>query len=262
MRAEGVYTPSVYPPLESVKRDWGREMVSPSIYSPVSEIGGRGAGDVGCGSGEREDDGAIVGASRDVAGAGDSDGVKSGVTEQGMLNLVVAKPIRPRRYFDPRREFETITPESLEKGSIVIGLGGGLSPLVGTGGARDGLRSVSELGEEFGLVANVDGVSSVYSRALAGGAESEKTREGLEIERFATPMSDDDGDRKTDHQCTPVLDAARDEDQPVPLLGFLDRAIAAIAYLLASSLDDVPAQDAESGLLVRPRDLSGFLIDN
>ncbi|GAB7340532.1 hypothetical protein MBLNU457_6950t1 [Dothideomycetes sp. NU457] len=185
MRADALYSPSVYPVLESVKRDRGVEWLSPSVYSPVSE---RGAG-------AEVEDCAVAGAGRDVAEDGDVDAVKGGWKEQSMLTPF-AGPGRPRRYFDPKREFETVTPESLEKGSIVIGLGGGLSPLVGTGGVKEGLRSVSELGEKLGPDAKLDGCSSVYTGTLTARAESEKIKEDLKPERIATPVTDDEVERK------------------------------------------------------------------
>jgi len=265
MKADALYSPSVYPPLSTVKRDKGVEMLSPSVYSPVSSIvEKRDASAAICDfDGEGEDDNTIAGASRDVARAGHLNGAERRVLKEQSMLTPVARAIRPRRHFDPKREFETITPESLERGSIVIGLGGGLSPLVGTGGViQEGLRSVSELGEELGHDDKMDGCSSVYSRALAARVESEKTKNGVELERFATPMTDDDGDKRVDHQSPRALDAAREKHQPVPLLGVLDRAIAAIATLLAKMLDDGTTPDAESGLLVQPSDLSSFVLDN
>lgn len=253
MKTEGMYSPSVYPPLSTgtVKRDRGVEMLSPSVYSPASSSFCR----------YDEDGDTIAGARRDVAGDG-GDGLEKDVPRGQSSLTPVVKAVRPRRYFDPRREFETVTPESVEKGSIVIGLGGGLSSLVGTGALNGGLRSVSQLGEKPGSNAELDGLSDVHSRALTSGADSEKTIEGAEFERFATPVFDDDTDKRVDGQSTRALDPAREENQPVPLLGFVDRAIAAVAYLLASTLDDGAAPDAESGLLVKPHDLSSFLPDS
>jgi len=233
-------------------------MLSPSIYSPLPLNVRKRGGMVelkrkemdGCGD-------ATAGAAREVCG---ERFVVSSDKAQNMLTPG-ARPVRPGRYFDPKRQFETITPESLERGSIVIGLGGGLSPLVGTDAASGKPISVDGLGDKLGHVAAGDGGSSVYSRPPAGKALPDRHKERLELERFATPLTDEDAE-EIDRKSHRYPDMVREQKHPVFLLGFMDRTVAGIASLLANMLDGGSFSDAEKDLLVKTGDLSVFLFDN
>lgn len=147
-------------------------------------------------------------------------------------------PERPHRHYDPKREFEVITPESQkgEKGSIVIGLGQGLSPLVG-------MSPVSVRGRSRRTVVRDQG-------------------NGF---RFATPLTDVDEDEKMD-----VGDQARmdgmskgEGDEPgvvVERSFVLFRALEGIVALLAGGmtrvLDSKVERHPEAGLLVSMKGLA------
>jgi len=257
MKADTLYSPSIYPPLSTVKMNRGVEMLSPSVYSPPPLNVRKRGGDKelielekiemdGCGD-------ATAGAAREVCAercVGDRNKAQSMLTPD-------ARPVRPGRYFDPKREFETITPESLERGSIVIGLGGGLSPLVGKDGSDENLKNVSGLRDDIGRGTAGDGKSSVYSRPPFERDAAKKHEERLELERFATPLTDEDVEEETDRN-NPMV---RGQERPVFLLAFIDRTVAGIASLLANMLDGGSFSSAEEDLLIKTGDLSIFLSD-
>jgi len=234
-------------------------MLSPSVYSPLPLNVGKRRGN------ERLEETFVDGDGSAIAGAavkGSEDGYVDDCVRSQELLTPVARPVRPSRSFDPGRRFETSTPESLEKGSIVIGLGGGLSPLVGTDVIAGHWISASRSGEELGLDRAAGGMSGAYIRPLATKTTSKGNGERVQLKRFATPLTDEDVEEGNVQEADQVSDIFQGLEQSQFPFHFMDHIVASIASSLAKMLDDGHFSTAEDNLLVKTGDLPIFLAEN